>query len=340
VAGLGRYFHKHDFDAMVNTLGSSEFHAATLASLGETPGHVWLHEPTLVGCLVGIGHLSGQRDWAESRLREELRRCGVPESAWPTDPLDADAYHRANITFLEPVIAGAESVIVSSDEAADVVRSIDPGHPPILIMPHATHHNERAPMPAGRTIVSYGWLDESKKPEVLIGAVATLAGWMRDIRLVFAGGCSSELRARLDAVVAARHLEEWVHFTGWLDADQLNETLLTARVGVQLRRQARGQRSGAVAELNSRGIPVVTDIGTEEITDADVLSELLRPLLIDDHDWQRASEESWRAGQEFLFEDLAVALDRWVFPTRPRERGTITRVHDLVPELRERSSLS
>ena len=116
--------------------------------------------------------------------------------------------------------------------------------------------------------------------------------------------------------------------------------MLTARVGVQLRRQARGQRSGAVAELNSRGIPVVTDIGTEEITDADVLSELLRPLLIDDHDWQRASEESWRAGQEFLFEDLAVALDRWVFPTRPRERGTITRVHDLVPELRERSSLS
>ncbi|CAB4570630.1 unannotated protein [freshwater metagenome] len=340
VAGLGRYFHKHDFDAMVNTLGSSEYHAATLASLGENPGHVWLHEPTLVGCHVGIGHLSGQRDWAESRLREELRRCGVPESAWPTDPLDADAYHRANITFLEPVITGAESVIVSSDEAADVVKSIDPNHPPILVMPLATLHNERVPMPAGRTIVSYGWLDESKKPEVLIGAVATLSGWMRDIRLVFAGGCSPELRARLDAVVTARHLEEWVHFTGWLDADQLNETLLTARVGVQLRRNARGQRSGAVAELNSRGIPVVSDIGAEEITDADFLSEVLRPLLTNDHDWQQASDESWRAGREFLFEDLADALDRWVFPTRPHARGTITRVHDLMPELRERSSLS
>lgn len=340
VAGLGRYFRKHDFDAMVNTLGSSEFHAATLASLGENPGHVWLHEPMLVGCHVGIGHLSGQRDWAESRLREELRRCGVPESAWPTDPLDADAYHRANITFLEPVITGAESLIVSSDEAADVVKSIDPNHPPILVMPLATQHNERVPMPAGRTIVSYGWLDESKKPEVLIGAVATLSGWMRDIRLVFAGGCSPELRARLDAVVTSRHLEEWVHFTGWLDADQLNETLLTARVGVQLRRNARGQRSGAVAELNSRGIPVVSDIGAEEITDADFLSEVLRPLLTNDHDWQQASDESWRAGREFLFEDLAVALDRWVFPTRPHTRGTITRVHDLVPELRERSSLS
>ncbi|MEY3618525.1 MAG: hypothetical protein RL726_1223, partial [Actinomycetota bacterium] len=331
VAGLGRYFRKHDFDAMVNTLGSSEYHAATLASLGERAGHVWLHEPTLVGCHVGIGHLSGQRDWAETRLRDELRRAGVSESAWPADILDADGYHRANITFLEPVLAAAETVIVSSDDAADVVKSIEPNHPPLLVMPLAAPRNERATMPVGRTIVSYGWLDESKKPELLIGAVATLSGWMRDIRLVFAGGCSPELRARLDSVVAARHLEEWVHFTGWLDAHQLTHTLLSARVGVQLRRNARGQRSAAVAEFRSRGIPVITDIEVEEITDADVLAEELRPLLTSDQDWQQASDESWRAGREFLFDDLVEALDRWVFPSRPHERGSVTHAHDLVP---------
>jgi glycosyltransferase involved in cell wall biosynthesis len=340
VAGLGRYFRKHDFDAMVNTLGSSEFHAATLASLGERAGHVWLHEPTLVGCHVGIGHLSGQRDWSESRMRDELRRSEVLENGWPDDLLDADAYHRRNITFLEPVLASAESVIVSSDEAATVVRAIDPHHPPILVMPHATHHNERVSMPAGRTIVSYGWLDESKKPELLIGAVATLSGWMRDVRLVFAGGCTPELRTRLNKLVAVRHLDEWVRFTGWLEAGQLNETLQTARVGVQLRRNARGQRSGAVAELNSRGIPVITDIGVDEITDADVLSEMLRPLLVDDHEWRRASDESWRAGQEFSFDDLASVLERWVFPTAPHRRGSVTHAHDVLPVLRERSSLS
>ncbi len=340
VAGLGRYFRKHDFDAMVNTLGSSEFHAATLASLGERAGHVWLHEPTLVGCHVGIGHLSGQRDWAETRLRDELRRAGVSESAWPADLLDADGHHRANITFLEPVLAAAETVIVSSDDAADVVKSIEPNHPPILVMPLAAPRNERATMPVGRTIVSYGWLDESKKPELLIGAVATLSGWMRDIRLVFAGGCSPELRARLDAVVAARHLEEWVHFTGWLDAHQLTHTLLSARVGVQLRRNARGQRSAAVAEFRSRGIPVITDIETEEITDADVLAEELRPLLTSDQDWRRASDESWRAGREFLFDDLVEALDSWVFPSRPHARGSVTHAHDLVPRSHEHASLS
>ncbi|MFZ9674560.1 MAG: glycosyltransferase [Ilumatobacteraceae bacterium] len=340
VAGLGRYFHRHDFDAMVNTLGSSQYHAATVASLGEHAGHVWLHEPSLVGCHVGIGHLSGQRDWSESRMRDELRRSEVPENEWPDDLLDADAYHRRDITFLEPILAAAESVIVSSEEAAAVVRSIDLDHPPILVMPLATQRNERASMPAGRTIVAYGWLDENKKPELLIGAVATLSGWMRDIRLVFAGGCSPELRARLDDVVATRHLDEWVRFTGWLDAGQLNETLLTARVGVQLRRNARGQRSGAVAELHSRGIPVITDIGADEITDADVLSEILRPLLVDDHEWQRASDESWRSGQEFSFDDLANVLERWVFPAEPHRRGSVTQVHDVMPELRERSSLS
>jgi glycosyltransferase involved in cell wall biosynthesis len=221
-----------------------------------------------------------------------------------------------------------------------VVKSIEPNHPPILVMPLAAPRNERATMPVGRTIVSYGWLDESKKPELLIGAVATLSGWMRDIRLVFAGGCSPELRARLDAVVAARHLEEWVHFTGWLDAHQLTHTLLSARVGVQLRRNARGQRSAAVAEFRSRGIPVITDIETEEITDADVLAEELRPLLTSDQDWHRASDESWRAGREFLFDDLVEALDRWVFPSRPHARGSMTHAHDLVPRSHEHTSLS
>ena len=141
-------------------------------------------------------------------------------------------------------------------------------------------------------------------------------------------------------MVATRHLDEWVRFTGWLDTAELHETLLTARVGVQLRRNARGQRSAAVAELNSRGIPLITDIGADEITDADVLSEMLRPLLVDDHEWQRASDESWRAGQEFSFEDLASVLERWVFPAEPHRRGSVTQVHDVMPELRERSSLS
>jgi glycosyltransferase involved in cell wall biosynthesis len=339
VAGLGRYFGKHDFDAMVSSLGSSEYHGATVASLGDHPGHVWLHEPTLVGCHVGIGHLSGDRGWAEGRMCEELRRSDVPESEWPADLLDAEAYHRANITFLEPIIGRAQSIIVSSDEAVDVVRSIDPMHPAILVMPIATHHGDRATVGVGRTIVSYGWLDESKKPEILIGAVATLSGWMRDVRLVFAGGCSPELRSRLEGVVAARHLEEWVRFTGWLNEDELNATLSGARVGVQLRRNPRGQRSAAVADLNSRGIPVITDIGCEEITDADVLAEMLRPLLTNDADWQRASDESWEAGRTFLFEDLVVALDRWVFSSHQHGRGSVAHLDEVMPELRQRSSL-
>jgi hypothetical protein len=116
--------------------------------------------------------------------------------------------------------------------------------------------------------------------------------------------------------------------------------LLLARVGVQLRRNARGQRSAAVAEFRSRGIPVITDIETEEITDADVLAEELRPLLTSDQDWQRASDESWRAGREFLFDDLVEALDRWVFPARPHARGSVTHAHDLVPRSHEHTSLS
>lgn len=340
VAGLDRYVHRHDFDAIVNVLGSSPYHAATVASLGEDAGHVWLHEPSLVGCHVGIGHLSGSREWAEEHLRNELRRCEVIIDRWPADLLDAEAYHRAGITFLEPVLDAARSIIVSSNDAAAVVGSIRSDHAPILVMPLAVHVNDRAGMATGRSVVSYGWLDESKKPEVVIGAIATLSGWMRDIRLTFAGGCSDAYRAHIEDVVRSRHLEEWVNFTGWLSADELNATLLSARVGVQLRRNARGQRSAAVAEFNSRGIPVITDIGVDEIDDADVLAEMLRPLLTSDAAWSEASEASWLAGQEFRFEDLVVALERWVDESPRRPRGTIAHVNEFLTGSTRPASLS
>lgn len=340
VAGLGRQFAKHDFDATISTLGSSEFHAATVASLGERAGHVWLHEPTLVGCHVGIGHRSGQRDWAEARLRDELRRCGVPEASWPADLLDADAYHRAGITFLEPVLDAAQSVIVSSDEAADVVRTIRRDHPPLLVMPLATPHNERSAMAEGRTVVSYGWLDESKKPELLIGAVATLSGWMRDVRLVFAGGCAPDYRAHLESVVRSRHLEEWVRITGWLSDEDLAQVVSAARVGVQLRRDPRGQRSSAVSEFHSRGIPVVSDIGRSEITDADELAEMLRPLLASDSAWKVASDASWNAGREFSFEELTAVVESWVEEAAGRPRGSVSRFDEFLPASSHRSSLS
>lgn len=339
-AGLGRFIHRHDFDAILNVLGSSPYHAATVATLKEDAGHVWLHEPSLVGCHVGIGHLSGTREWADERMRAELKRCGVAADRWPTDLLDAEAYHRAGVTFLEPVLDAARSVIVSSDDAAEVVRSIRADHAPILVMPLATHHNDRATMADGRTVVSYGWVDESKKPEVVIGAIATLSGWMRDIRLVFAGGCSDVYRAHLEEVVCSRHLEEWVSFTGWLSDAELNATLLSARVGVQLRRNARGQRSAAVAEFHSRGIPVISDIGSDEINDADELAEILRPLLTSDTAWSEASDASWQAGQEFLFDDLAVVLERWVDESSRRPRGSIAHVDEFIAGSTRHTSLS
>ena len=340
VAGLGRYLHRHDFDAIVNVLGSSPYHAATVATLDEDAGHVWLHEPSLVGCHVGIGHLSGTREWADERMRAELKRCGVAPDRWPNDLLDAEAYHRAGITFLEPVLDVARSVIVSSDDAAEIVRSIRTDHAPILVMPLATHRNERVTMVEGRTVVSFGWVDESKKPEMMIGAIATLSSWMRDIRLIFVGGCSDVYRAHLEEVVRSRHLEEWVSFTGWLSDAELNATLLSARVGVQLRRNARGQRSAAVAEFNSRGIPVISDIGSDEINDADELAEMLRPLLTSDTAWSEASDASWRAGQEFLFEDLAVVLERWVDESSRRPRGSIAHVDEFMVGSARPTSLS
>jgi glycosyltransferase involved in cell wall biosynthesis len=63
-AGLGRYWYSHDVDHLIVSLGSSPYHAMSVARASEYACHVWLHEPTLVGCHVGIGHQSGSREWS------------------------------------------------------------------------------------------------------------------------------------------------------------------------------------------------------------------------------------------------------------------------------------
>jgi hypothetical protein len=95
-----------------------------------------------------------------------------------------------------------------------------------------------------------------------------------------------------------------------------------------------------VAELNSRGIPVISDIGSDEINDADELAEMLRPLLTSDTAWCAASDASWRAGQEFLFEDLAVVLERWVDESSRRPRGSIAHVDEFMVGSARPASLS
>jgi glycosyltransferase involved in cell wall biosynthesis len=318
-AGLGRYWYSHDVDHLIVSLGSSPYHAMSVARASEYACHVWLHEPTLVGCHVGVGHQSGSREWADEYMRDKLRDCNVSEQLWPKDLLDAEAYHAAGIHFLEPVLRHARSVIVSSEEAAQKIRSIR-ADIPILVLPLAHAICEPVTQwPSEQLVVSVGWIDASKRPDEVVHSLARMSA-----RLLFVGEASDEVQEQIMTLAEKLGMAARVSFTGRLSDDEYDRTLRSASLGIQLRLNGgRGERSAAVNDLRSRGIPVICDIGYEESFSIDEIEQHARELLYEESVWKAASEESLAISRAWTFSDVSKSLTTWVTRSPGQEAATI-----------------
>jgi len=318
-AGLGRYWYRHDVDHLIVSLGSSPYHAMSVARASEYACHVWLHEPTLVGCHVGIGHQSGSREWADDYMRDQLRDCNVSEQLWPQDLLDAEDYHAVGIHFLEPVLRHARSVIVSSDEAARKIRDIR-ADVPILVLPLA--HEICEPVtrwPSEQLVVAVGWIDVSKRPEEVVHSLARMKA-----RLLFVGEASDEIQEQIMTLAEKLGMAARVSFTGRLSDDEYDRTLRSASLGIQLRTNGgRGERSAAVNDLRSRGIPVICDIGCEESFSIEEIEQHARELLYEETVWNIASAESVALSHAWTFSDVSKALTTWVNRSHEFEAATI-----------------
>ena len=324
-AGLGRYWYSHDVDHLVVSLGSSPYHAMSVARASEYACHVWLHEPTLVGCHVGIGHQSGSREWADEYMRDRLRDCNVSEQLWPKDLLDAEAYHAAGIHFLEPVLRHARSVIVSSDEAAQKIRDIR-DDVPILVLPLAHAMCEPVTQwPSDQLVVSVGWIDASKRPEEVVQSLSRMKA-----RLLFVGEASEQIQEQVMAVADKLGMRSRVNFTGRLSDDDYDRTLRSASLAIQLRLHGgRGERSAAVNDLRSRGIPVICDIGREEPFSVDEIEQQARELLYEESVWNIASADSVAIARSWTFADVSQSLVSWVDRSHEFEAATIHQASSL-----------
>jgi len=324
-SGLGRYWYPHDVDHLIVSLGSSPYHAVSVSRASEYACHVWLHEPTLLGCHVGIGHQSGSREWADEYMRDKLRDCNVSEQLWPKDLLDAEAYHAAGIHFLEPVLRHARSVIVSSDEAAQKIRSIR-ADIPILVLPLAHAICEPVTQwPSEQLVVSVGWVDASKRPDEVVQSLARMKA-----RLLFVGEASEEIQKQIMDVANKLGTASQVSFTGRLSDDEYDRTLRSASLAIQLRLHGgRGERSAAVNDLRSRGIPVICDIGRDESFSVDEIEQQARELLYEEIVWNIASADSVAISRSWTFADVSRALVSWVDRSHEFEAATIHQASSL-----------
>jgi glycosyltransferase involved in cell wall biosynthesis len=211
-----------------------------------------------------------------------LTRGAVPEGfesvsrgTYPSMPahtrFDGNLFDRAEesgVFFAREVVSLARKVFTTSDFAANMARlDADPALASrIEVWPYAY------PAPVVRDpqlredglVCSFGVIHHLKAPDILLRAVAQLAGRGRHVRLAFVGPVSDELRDELGALAGELRLTERVTITGDVADDEYEGWLQRASVAVQLRRRSNGETSGAVADCLAHGIPtIVSDIGPQ-----------------------------------------------------------------------------
>ncbi len=323
IRAIGRFAKPWDFDDIVLALGSSPHHAGAARLAAEVPCHLWFHEATLVGLHVGVAHSSGSESWARSYVRSVLDRDedGFGVSLMDHELLDAEFLHGSGVTLLSDVLAMAKSVIVSSQRGADIVRSVRPNGPPLLVLPLA-YPPPIAPSgpPRSLQIVSAGWLADNKAPRLALEVLHRLGG-TGDVSLVFVGAAQPNAIEAARAIAADLGVETLVSFTGRLDDESYAQHVSQSRVGLQLREHDRGEMSAAINDLVARGVPTVTTLQTAGPTSSGLrlvepsvaaIVEAIRPLLIDDDEWRNASADAIDRAMRWSFDDVSGALLGWL----------------------------
>jgi glycosyltransferase involved in cell wall biosynthesis len=321
VRAIGRYAKPWDVDHLVAVLGSSPYHVATAElALGQWC-HVWLHEASLVGVHVGLAHQSGNEQWARRHVTVRLERDETADvrAAIGDDQLqDAPALDELGVRLLGETLDRARSVIVSSAQAADIVRRLRPDGAPLLILPLA-HPPTITPagVPHSRDVVAVGWLAANKAPGTAIEVLRRLPP---DVILTFVGPSAGDSVDDVRRLADACGVGDRVSFTGRLDDEAYVERIARSRVGLQLRRSDRGEMSAAVTDLLAHGIPTVTTLTTAGTSspglqvvaaDPDLLASAITPLL-DDDTWRRASADAVERAAGWTFDDVAAALLNWL----------------------------
>jgi glycosyltransferase involved in cell wall biosynthesis len=321
VRAIDRYAKPWDVDHLVAVLGSSPYHVATAELALAQRCHVWLHEGSLVGVHVGLAHQSGNEQWARRHVTVRLERDETAEvrAAIGDDQLlDAPALDELGVRLLGETLDRARSVIVSSAQAADIVRRLRPDGAPLLILPLA-HPPTIAPagVPAARDVVAVGWLAANKAPGTVIEVLRRLPP---DVTLTFVGPSAGETVDDVRRLADACGVGDRVSFTGRLDDEAYIERIARSRVGLQLRRSDRGEMSASVTDLLAHGIPTVTTLTTAGTSspglqvvaaDPDLLASAITPLL-DDDTWRRASADAVDRAAGWTFDDVAAALLAWL----------------------------
>ena len=259
------------YDAVVYSVGNSEFHTGALAALQRRPGVVLAHDVRLTDLYRYAPH---QHPRALAARGPDAFYATL-HATYPDLPPDlgagggltsAEADHHG-ILMARDVIAAATHFIATSNYAATLARldarPADRHKVAVIPLAFGVHAPPPGPPPDGPPLLaSYGLVNARKQTGTLLEAFAIVAAAHPDARLAVVGPAGEAEVAALRARIAGLGLERRVELTGRVDPEDYGAWLRRTTVAVQLRDDTNGETSGAVGACLAAGVPtVVTAIG-------------------------------------------------------------------------------
>lgn len=323
------------YDAVCYVLGNSECHAAALAALRVRPGLVFCHDVRLSGLETFAAEMPGAVPGGLAARITAAYGDLLPRTLGRDGSVTVAERDRFGLLMLRDVLAETDRLVVTS-EVARRLAAIDAG--PALterigVVPFAVSRlsaDERDAVEQARAaaaartrplVASFGIVDPSKRPEVLVEAVGALVAQGREVDLVFVGPSSAAVEQHLRDMAARAGIADRVHLTGETSWREYLGFLGEATVAVQLREGFFGEASGAVSECLSAGLAtVVSDVGWMGELPSTAVRHVARTcgpaelaasvggLLDDDGARRRLGAEGERYAAERTFEVAAAAL--------------------------------
>jgi glycosyltransferase involved in cell wall biosynthesis len=175
---------------------------------------------------------------------------------------------------------------------------------------------------AGEPLVaSFGIVDPSKRPEILVEAVAVLATRGVHVQAALVGPVSTALGETLGSLAVSLGVADRVTLTGEVPEAEYLRLLGQATVAVQLRDRFSGECSGTVSECLTLGIPTaVASIGwmaeipataalaVPPTCGADALADALAGLLSTASRREAVGQAGRRWAEQRTFEAAAAAV--------------------------------
>lgn len=199
---------------------------------------IWLaHACRLAEWLEGeeITHLHAHFGTNSADTAYLLRILGGPSYSFTVHGAD-EADNARNLNFARKVGAAKFVAAISSYTRSQLLRHIDPADWSKVRVVHCGLEADffapvPAPLPQSPVFLCIGRLCGEKGHLILLEAFGALVGMHPDCRLVLAG--DGELRAPIEARIAALGLGDRVTITGWIGSDEVRRLITESTVLVQ-----------------------------------------------------------------------------------------------------------